>query len=402
MAELVGTEHTGGGNLRGRRASFGSVRPRGPGRFQARYTGPDGQQYTAYSPGGSATFATKSEANGALARVRVDIDAGTWLSPAALAALEAAVREGPLLFGAYAETWLSQRMLATRTRDLYRSLLDRHLLPAWRDEELVGITSAAVRQWHGGLDKGRPRAVANAYSLLKTILETALADDLIPANPCKVRGGGQYRRAKEPSMASLEEVAALRAAMPERYRCAIDLGLWASLRIGEVIGLQRADVSLSEVDADMQSGVIHVRRSIGRTRAGREEKLPKSAAGTRDVALPPHIVPALRKHLKTQSSAGRTGWVFPAASDPERNVSADVLREAFETARGKIGRNDLVFHHLRGIGATLAAHAGATVRELQDRLGHATPNMALSYQRVAQDRPRQLAEALSRMAGSDG
>ena len=203
-------------------------------------------------------------------------------------------------------------------------------------------------------------------------------------------------------MASLEEVAALRAAMPERYRCAIDLGLWASLRIGAVIGLQRADVSLSEVDADMQSGVIHVRRSIGRTRAGREEKLPKSAAGTRDVALPPHIVPALRKHLKTQSSAGRTGWVFPAASDPERNVSADVLREAFETARGKIGRNDLVFHHLRGIGATLAAHAGATVRELQDRLGHATPNMALSYQRVAQDRPRQLAEALSRMAGSDG
>jgi integrase len=58
------------------------------------------------------------------------------------------------------------------------------------------------------------------------------------------------------------------------------------------------------------------------------------------------------------------------------------------------------FTTIRGIGATLAAHAGATVRELQDRLGHATPNMALAYQRVAQERPRQLAEALSRMVAS--
>lgn len=402
MVELTGLEHTGGGNRGGRRASFGSIRQRGPGRFQARYTGPDGQQYTAYSPGGSATFPTKSDAHGALARIRVDIDAGTWLSPAAWAAVEASAARGPLMFGEYAETWLLERPLATRTRDLYRSLLDKHLLPSWREVELVAITSPSVRQWHAGLDKTKPRAVANAYSLLKTVLGTAVADDLIPSNPCKVRGGGQYRRAKEPSMATLAEVSALRTAMPERYRCAIDLGLWASLRIGEVIGLQRADVSLSAVGADDQGGVIHVRRSVGRTRAGREEKLPKSRAGTRDVVLPPHIVPALREHLKTQSSPGRKGWVFPAASAPDHNVSADVLREAFETARGKIGRDDLVFHHLRGIGATLAAHAGATVRELQDRLGHATPNMALAYQRVAQDRPRQLAEALSRMAGSDG
>ncbi|MFN2539004.1 MAG: tyrosine-type recombinase/integrase [Mycobacteriales bacterium] len=400
MVDGVTGERRSGGNRRGHRASFGSIRQRGPGRFQARYTGPDGSQHTAYTPGGSASFASKTEARLALARVRVDIDAGTWLSPIQQAALEAeaAAAELPLLFGDYAETWLAQRPLATRTRDLYRSLLDKHLLPTWRDVELAGIASPAVREWYGGLDKTKPRAVANAYSLLKTILETAVADELLLANPCRVRGGSQYRRAKEPSMASLGEVAALRAAMPEQYRCAVDLGLWGSLRIGEVIGLQRADVSLSPSGVEEQTGVVHVRRSVGRTRSGREEKLPKSASGTRDVVLPPHIVPALREHLENVTGAGREDWVFPSACDATRNVSADVLREIFEAARHKIGRDDLVFHHLRGIGATLAAHAGATVRELQDRLGHTTPNMALAYQRVAQDRPRQLAEALSRMA----
>ena len=164
--------------------------------------------------------------------------------------------------------------------------------------------------------------------------------------------------------------------------------------------MQRADVALSDADAADQRGVIHVRRSIGRTRAGREEKLPKSAAGTRDVPLPRHVIPTVREHLRTYCAPGRKSWVFPAATDTSTNVSADVLREAFETARRKIGREDLVFHHLRGIGATLGARAGATVRELQDRLGHATPNMALAYQRVADDRPRQVAEALSRMVSN--
>ena len=321
------------------------------------------------------------------------------MSPAS--AIVEEVEIGPTTFGEYAETWLAQRPLAARTRDLYRSLLDRHLLPRWRNVELTAITSPSVRQWHGALDKSKPRAVANSYSLFKTILETAVGDDLIANNPCKIKGAGQYRRAKEPAMATLAEIAALRAVMPEHYRCAIDLGVWASLRIGEVVGLQRADLSLTAADAKEQAGVIHVRRSVGRTRTGREEKLPKSEAGTRDVPLPPHVIPALREHLATYSAPGRKGWVFPAATDPRVNVSADVLREAFETARRKIGREDLVFHHLRGIGATLAARAGATVRELQDRLGHATPNMALAYQRVAQDRPRQIAEALSQMAATE-
>jgi integrase len=401
MYEQVENQHSGGGNRRGRKASFGSIRQRGSRRFQARYTGPDGLQYTAYSPGGSATFQTRTDADRALARVRVDIDAGTWVLPEVPVVIETAVVRGPLKFGDYAETWLTQRPLATRTRDLYRSLLDKHLLPYWHDTVLTAITSTSVREWHGGLDKTKPRAVANAYSLLKTILETAVADDLLPANPCKIKGGSQYRRAKEPGMATLAEIASLRAAMPEHYRCAIDLGVWASLRIGEVIGLQRADVSLTPADAVEQAGVVHIRRSVGRTRAGREEKLPKSEAGTRDVPLPPHIVPALRDHLATHNAPARRGWIFPAATDPRTNVSADVLREAFETARHKIERDDLVFHHLRGIGATLAARAGATVRELQDRLGHSTPNMALAYQRVAQDRPRQIAEALSRMIATE-
>ena len=55
--------HTGGGNARGRRQSFGSVRELPSGRWQARYVGPDGVSHRA-----PTTFQTKG-------------DAQTWLSP---------------------------------------------------------------------------------------------------------------------------------------------------------------------------------------------------------------------------------------------------------------------------------------------------------------------------------
>lgn len=379
------------------RRTTGAIRELPSGRFQARIV-VDGVRYPARTADDRPlTFSSRKAADAWIARERTAVEAGTWTPPAQRLAARVAAERGAS-FHSYAEKWLADRHLAVRTRDLYRSLLDKHLVPHWGEVALAEITSAAVRDWHGGLDKTKPRAVANAYSLLKTILETAVADDLIPANPCKVKGASQYRRAKEPSTATFAEVTDLREKMPAHYRAAIDLGVWASLRIGEVVGLQRADIELSDPDDPEPWGVVHVRRSVGRTRAGREVKLPKSDAGVRSVPLDPEIVATLRDHLATYSAAGRNGWVFPAATNPKNSVSPDVLREAFETARHKIGRDDLVFHHLRGIGATWAALAGATVRELQDRLGHTTPNMALAYQRVAQDRPQQIARGMRQAA----
>ena len=53
-------------------------------------------------------------------------------------------------------------------------------------------------------------------------------------------------------------------------------------------------------------------------------------------------------------------------------------------------------------GATMAAMAGATLADLQQRLGHSSVNAALRYQHAAQGRDRQIAEALSRLSSFPG
>ncbi len=73
------------------------------------------------------------------------------------------------------------------------------------------------------------------------------------------------------------------------------------------------------------------------------------------------------------------------------------LYKVFKRARKAIGRPDLRFHDLRHTGASMAAQAGVTMRELMDRLGHSTPQAALIYQHSAASRQAEIANRLSAM-----
>ena len=77
--------------------------------------------------------------------------------------------------------------------------------PTLGSKRLDEISPTTVRAWYSRLDTG-PTRRAHAYSLLRTILNTAVADDVIPANPCRLRGAGQSRRVKEIRPATLGEL----------------------------------------------------------------------------------------------------------------------------------------------------------------------------------------------------
>jgi hypothetical protein len=59
--------------------------------------------------------------------------------------------------------------------------------------------------------------VAKAYRLLKTILNTAVADEVLPRNPCMVRGAGS-ERTPERVPPTLAEAHTLAEAIEPRWR----------------------------------------------------------------------------------------------------------------------------------------------------------------------------------------
>jgi integrase len=366
------------------RRYFGSIRKLPSGRFQASYKAPDGKRHAA-----PMTFDSRQYADAWLAGIRTDIQRDRWLPPNQDHDPEIAASAPD--FGDYAASWLAGRDLSPSTRLLYENTLRKQLLPAFEDVPLTAITPAAVRDWHAKLrTETGPTQRARAYSLLRTILGTAVTNDMIPANPCRIRGAGSVKRARDIRPASLAELEALAAAMPPRYRLMVLLAAWCALRFGELGELRRADI-------DVKEGVVHVRRGVVRAGGGPVVKGPKSQAGRRDVNIPPHLMPAVRDHLARHTRPGQDALLFPAVHGTG-HMNPATLRWAYHPAREAAGRPDLRFHDLRHTGAVLAAATGATLAELMARLGHSTVSAAMRYQHASADRDKVIAAALSDLA----
>ena len=146
-------------NSKGPSARFGNIRRLPPGRFQARYTGPDGNH-----PQAPTTFDTERRRRGlAVDRPRRHRRA----TPGPPTAARPTARRSRS--ASYAERWLAARTLEPRTREHYRTLLDQQILPDVRHVPLRHITPDLVRDWHATTARP-PDAPGHAYGLLRTIL----------------------------------------------------------------------------------------------------------------------------------------------------------------------------------------------------------------------------------------
>jgi integrase len=369
------------------RRSFGWIRKLPSRRYQASYVGPDLGRHSAPD-----TFETKMDAEGWLRDERELINSENWLPPKRRADVARAAQ--PPTLAEYSASWLDSRTLRPRTRAHYAQLLDKHILPDLGEFRLTAITPVMVRNWHAALGPKTPTYRAHAYSLLKTILNTAVSEQLITSNPCHVRGGASSTTVHKSRPATLEELAIIVEHMPDRLRLAVLIASWCGLRYGEIAELRRGDI-------DLDQQVIRIRRAVSRV-AGQKPIIgpPKSAAGVRDVAIPPHLLGEFKRHLADHVAVGPRALLFPSARGSDRHLAPATMYRHFYRARETAGRPDLRWHDLRHTGATLAAATGATLAELMARLGHRTARAAMIYQHAAADRDRVIAEALSKMAVS--
>jgi integrase len=125
-------------------------------------------------------------------------------------------------------------------------------------------------------------------------------------------------------------------------------------------------------------------------------KEPKTKAGRRTIAIPPHVIPAIVDHLASYTGPDPDDLVV--TGEKGGPLRPHVLQKHWVRARLSIGRPELHLHDLRHTGNTWAAATGASTRELMVRMGHATPDAALRYQHATQERDKVIAEALADMA----
>ncbi|MFD4462481.1 tyrosine recombinase XerC [Nocardia sp. NPDC058480] len=315
-----------------------------------------------------------------MVKIETDISRGTWLDDGA----------GRQRFEDYAKAYLRDnpevglRWEETCLRNLRLHMVDLHDVP------LVAMTPVVVRAWHKKVmaGKGGRTSIAQSYRFLSTVMNCAVRERAVASNPCQIRGAGADR-AKERAIATPAVIEQLVAAITPRYRAAVLMAAWCELRRGELCGLLTDYVDLDSATAWVLKNRVEMLESDVAF-----DKDPKTAAGRRPIAIPPHILPYVAAHRKKW--AGTERFFVSRDGSPMRG---NAISQAFNRAKKKVGFTG-TFHDLRHTGQTLAAASGATLADLKNRAGHASDQAASRYLHMVAGRDREIAIRLSEIARS--
>jgi integrase len=365
------------------RRSWGKLRKRASGRWEASYMGPDLARHSA-----PMTFVAKMDAEHWLASERRLIDQDAWTPPKYRAAQKHTRSQS---LGDYADTWLEQRDLKPRTRKGYRELLDGPLASLW-NVPLALLSPERVRTWHTGMGTSTPRKREHAYQVLHAILNTAVADGRISANPCVIRGAMSNKPKRQAVILTPDEVAKVALAMqPPMLKTLVLVSAWCGLRWGEVTELRRKDVS-----DDGEGMVIVVSRAC--THRGVCDIDTTKTEDIRTLDVPPHIVPDLREHLASFVDDDPEALLFPAPVSECGHYNERTMRDKFGAALKAVGITKKVrIYDLRHFCGSHTARV-ANLVETQARLGHTTVRASMIYQQQVNGRGREVAADLSKLA----
>ncbi|MFP8943825.1 tyrosine-type recombinase/integrase [Streptomyces fenghuangensis] len=351
-------------------------------RYRARYVAPDGTERSKSFPDRK-----KREADAWLTRVEADMSRGQYVDPHA----------GKITFQQYAETWLTTQGADPNTQASMTSQLRLHAFPHLGSRPLGSFQPTHIRAWvtqleAAGLSGSYARVI---YSNVRSVLSAAVDDGYLARNPCaarSVRPPAVEVRRVAPWRA--EQVFAVRAALPERYRAMVDVGAGCGLRQGEILGLA--------VDAiDFETDTLHVVQQLKLSRS-KPVFAPPKGGKLRDVPLPRPVADALRSHMRRfppvnitlpwktangQLVTKRLLFTAPMGGHIWRNtLNEDAWKPALAAAgviptpeRGesyKASREDGM-HALRHFYASVLLDAGESVKALAEYLGHSDPGLTL-------------------------
>lgn len=316
--------------------------------WQARWRDPANRQR-------KKTFPRRVDAERFLAGIEADKLRGAYVDP----------RAGQVTLAGYAtDRWLpAQVHIRPGTRDLYRAHLRTHVLPALGNRPLSAVRRSDCRTFVAALSgKLAPATVGTVFAVLRMVMQGAVDDELLAANPCS---RVPLPRVERPDVEPLApaEVVRLTETITPRYSVAVFLAAGAGLRQGEVLGLLagRVDFLHRRIAVEQQLAGLGVERGLSPL---------KTRASRRVVPVDDVVLHAVSEHLRRWPTGPADLLVTNRSGRPiGRSSFQHCWTEAVAAAGLPVGTR---YHGLRHFYASTLIAAGLHPKAIQARLGHAT------------------------------
>ena len=333
-------------------------------RWRARYYDANGRQHARH-------FDRKVDAQRWLDSVTTAVGTGSYVDP----------NRSKIAVGQVAEQWMAGKInLKPTTRARYENALEVHVLPRWAAVPLAAVEHGQIQAWLAELTAaGQSGAsVRKIHGVLSAVLDLAVRDRRIPANPAR---GASLPRARSRRRRYLDagqvELLAIEAATPPRTGTANAAGYRANglaVLVLAYCGLRWSELAALRVDhVDLLHRRLIIREAVTEINGGRLVWGTPKSHEARLVPLPAFLVDELTAQLAGRSARD---LVFTTVNgDVLRNRNA--RRSWFDRSTEAIGQPGLTPHELRHTAASLAVSSGANVKAVQRMLGHASAAMTL-------------------------
>jgi site-specific recombinase XerD len=237
----------------------------------------------------------------------VDIRRGTWIDP----------RGGDITVGAWHTRCERSRHLERASRKRDESHWRVHVAPRWESVKLGGILKTDVSKWVVAMGEANVGAatVEGALGVLRSLLEQAVDDRLIQANPAR-RVGAPPRDAHVDRVLDADEERQLIARLAERFPDRDDAALFVELLLDTGVRWEEAAAIPPEL-VDAKRHRVHIAWVMERD--GTARPYAKTHAGNRTVAYSEALAARMRA---AKLAAPVCPGVFPARREttPDRLI----------------------------------------------------------------------------------
>ena len=189
-------------------------------------------------------------------KIKIGVDAqgkdiNKWVSGRTMAELETAKQEArayyidgapqrDVLFGAYAVEWFKVKRLPrikAGTAEVYRTLMNTHILPAFGDRQMRAISAHDVQAWLDGFKGASASQIDKLYMLIRAIFQSAYAAGVVPRDPTAGLAKPIPRKKESRRALTASETESILATI-HRHKDGLFLAIlyYLGLRRGEALG----------------------------------------------------------------------------------------------------------------------------------------------------------------------
>lgn len=298
---------------------------------------------------------------------------------------------------------IKKDVLSPHTYEDYKNTLERYIIPQLGHLKLAAIRPVHIQEFVKYLSEGEsirkhkngdvrksgkthsPATVRRYLAMVQSVLNQAVKLELIPNNPAKA----EKLTLPKTTTAKVEiftkqEAAEMLAYLenePLQYRALIQVAIMTGARRGELVALKFTDIDRSSCRITIERAAVKVKGEPLRTK-------PPKDFEVRSVTVPQYCIDLLDE-LKAEKrrEAARLGdawhyddYIFTQYDGSMMNP--DTVTKWFSGFLSKNGLKHRKFHSLRHTSATLLLYGGASIKQVQGRLGHGdieTTNKYLHY-----------------------